>query len=126
MSDQSLTLFGAEPVPAKRRSRPTGDADFDRWWDQYPRRVDKESARKAYARVIKAGRATPDELLAGAMRYAAEKAGEDPRFTKHPATWLNAGSWANEPLAPRPVQRNRADSAIDGILSYFTDGAGHE
>jgi hypothetical protein len=44
--------------------------------------------------------ATPEELLAGAMRYAAERVGQDPKFTKNPATWLNKGSYADEPAQP--------------------------
>lgn len=32
------------------------------------------------------------------MRYAAERDGENPRYTKNPATWLNKACW-NDPLA---------------------------
>ena len=31
-------------------------------------------------------------LLEGVMRYAAERDGENPKFTKNPSTWLNAES----------------------------------
>jgi hypothetical protein len=71
-------------------------AGFEDWWRQYPKRVAKAAALKAYRTVITKKLATVDELLAGAMRYAAEREGQDPRYTKHPATWLNGGCWADE------------------------------
>jgi hypothetical protein len=33
------------------------------------------------------------------MRHAAERFGQDRKFTKNPATWLNAESWNNEPAS---------------------------
>jgi hypothetical protein len=68
---------------------------FERFWSAYPRKVAKEAARKAWAKAIKGG-VELETLIAGAQRYAAERAGQDPKFTKHPATWLNAGCWQDE------------------------------
>ncbi len=99
-------------------------SDFETWYRQYPRKVGKLNAEKSYLSLIKKKKATPEELLAGAMRYAAERATEDPRFTKHPATWLNGGCWADEPkTAGQFVKPNRADSAIEGMRSYFEDNS---
>jgi hypothetical protein len=42
-----------------------------------------------------------EALIAGAQRYAVERREQDPKYTKHPATWLNAGCWQDEaPGAP--------------------------
>jgi hypothetical protein len=68
---------------------------FDDFWRAYPKRVAKEAARKAYGKAIERG-ATPAALLAGAQRYAAERKDQDPKYTKHPATWLNGGCWEDE------------------------------
>jgi hypothetical protein len=84
------------------------DADFKSWYFQYPRRIAKEKARQAYFAVIKKKLATPEELLAGAMRANAQfdedvrckGLAEAERFTKHPATWLTGGCWADEPATP--------------------------
>jgi hypothetical protein len=54
------------------------EADFEIWYKQYPKHVDKADARKAYLAVIKKKLATPEQLLAAAMRYAAERTGQDP------------------------------------------------
>jgi hypothetical protein len=85
-----------------RRSRSPSsetEADFEIWYKQYPKQVDKADARKAYLTVIKKKLATPEQLLAAAMRYAAERTGQDPKYTKNPATWLNKHSWLNEPAS---------------------------
>ncbi len=99
--NQTLPLDLGEEEPTARQSL-TLDVEgaFESFWNQYPRKVDKAAAKKAYQRVIAKKQATPDELLTGAMRYAAERCGQDSKYTKHPTTWLNAGSWANEAPAP--------------------------
>lgn len=73
------------------------DAEFAAFWRVYPRRVGKESARKAFA---KAARNTdPTEIIAGAVSFAAQREGEDVQYTAYPATWLNAGRWQDETTA---------------------------
>src|SRR4051812_18200139 len=72
----------------------------EEFWPFYPRRVSKGTARKVYERVLKSKGATAEELKVGAVRYAMERAGQDPNFTKYPATWLNAESWKDESSPP--------------------------
>jgi hypothetical protein len=35
-------------------------------------------------------------IIAGAQRYAGERAGQDPQFTAHPATWLYQERWLDD------------------------------
>jgi uncharacterized protein YdaU (DUF1376 family) len=120
---------GTALVPVGHRPTATlvipGPSGFDEWWSIYPRKKSKDGARKRYAEIVKSGRATERELLDGAMRYASEQAGQDPRYTKHPTTWLNNGCWADEPSPPKFQHhqfRTSADSAIDGIRSFLEEG----
>jgi hypothetical protein len=90
----------------RRRKEDSSDdieASFNTWYRQYPKHVAKSAALKAYRTVIAKKLATPDELLTGAMRYASERSGQDPKYTKHPSTWLNAGCWADESPVPAGV-----------------------
>lgn len=83
-----------------RRRRKNQDAEppgFAAFYDAMPLKRDPDDAAKAFRKVIDAGKATPEQLLAGARAYAAERMGQDPKFTKHPATWLNKGSWKDQP-----------------------------
>jgi hypothetical protein len=86
---------------------------FAEFWQAYPRRVARGAAEKAYNRIIRSREATEAELLAGAMRYAAQRDGEDARFTKHPATWLNGKCWMDEP----PPNGGRPRSYLDSIAA---------
>ena len=74
----------------------------------------KKTAEKAFAKALKEG-AHPKDIIAGALRYSAERDGQEPRFTKHPSTWLNAGCWEDEPT-PQPIgsqQPNRRMGAAE-------------
>lgn len=83
-------------------------ADFDAWWDQYPRKRGKNAALKAYMAARRAdGGPSALTLMNGAMRYAAERTGQDGKFTAHPATWLNQGRWDDEPEKPHEPAKQR-------------------
>jgi hypothetical protein len=84
---------------------------FDEFWAAYPKRKDKIAAMRMYARALKM--TTSAEILRAAKLYAGEVAGKEDRFTKYPATWLNAGSWANY---SQPV----ITSAPVGFYASFT------
>lgn len=116
----------AATTTAKPDMRAIEVAFEEEFWPAYPRKDDKGRARKAFLTVIKSKTATVSDLVNGAMRYAAERQGEDPKFTKQPATWLNAEAWLNEasPAAPAASRmqagqpQSRSQSAMAGILSY--------
>jgi hypothetical protein len=77
-------------------------AAFAAFWAAYPRHVGEDDARKAFARALK--RADAEAIIAGAKRYAAKRAaeiqsGDEPKWTKHPKTWLNGGRWNDEAKA---------------------------
>ncbi|MCJ2077895.1 helix-turn-helix domain-containing protein [Methylobacterium sp. E-016] len=102
------TVHGDAPYSGKdtgkgnREESPPTPSDFDEWWRAYPRKVGKDAAQPVFIRITKARKATVAELIEGAKRYAAERAEQDPQFTKHPKTWLNGGHWADEAV-PKPV-----------------------
>jgi hypothetical protein len=83
------------PGPRAAKAKQTDAAAFDRFWAIYPRRVAKGAARKAFAAAIK--RADVATIIDGARRYASERSGQDQKYTAHPATWLNADRWTDEP-----------------------------
>lgn len=97
-----MTRAGGLPVGSETTE------EFERFWRAYPRRVAKGHARKAWAKAIKA--APAETIIEGATRYAAERARDDPKFTKHPATWLNGECWDDEPNLPAIRGTNGHDS----------------
>lgn len=73
-------------------------SDFDEFWKAYPEHKAKGAARTAWAKAIK--RADPFTIIAGAVAYRDDPDRKD-GFTKHPATWLNADCWTDEPAVRR-------------------------
>jgi hypothetical protein len=59
-------------------------------------------------------------LEAGAMRYAAERTGQDHKFTKYPTTWLNGDCWTDEPPPSGLAAKQSAGaSALAGMLKVL-------
>ena len=65
--------------------------DFDTFWDIFPRKIGKGAARKTHAKALELTSA--ETLYWGARAYKAAMEGEDPRYVKMPATWLNQECW---------------------------------
>lgn len=81
---------------------PSGERerDFARFWQLYPRKVGKQAARKAFARVP----VPIDRLLEALERQRGDPQWqrERGRYIPHPVTWLNQGRWEDEPPTPPP------------------------
>ena len=70
---------------------------FLEFWKVYPRKADKISANKAWTARIKDG-VSAEEIIKGAEAYAVKVAGTEEKYIKMPATFLNAGSYENDPM----------------------------
>lgn len=78
---------------------------FGAFWLTYPKRKAKEEAKKAWIAAIKRG-ADPQQIIAAAKGYAHERHGQEAKYTKYPATWLNKGCYDDEP-DPQPASGER-------------------
>jgi hypothetical protein len=92
MINNSTPLSSSPKIPSENPL-------FEEFWKVYPRKVEKGVARKAWRNALK--RATAEEIIAGAKRYAALKL--DLEFTKHPGPWLNADRWLDEGPKVEPL-----------------------
>ncbi|AVO21672.1 replication initiation protein [Mycobacterium phage MooMoo] len=95
------------PIPETRYS-----AEFEQWWANYPRKVGKGAAFKAFQAARK--RASLDELISGAHRYANDPNRED-QFTKYPEGWLRRDGWLDEPLPARNGVNGRNPVAASDV-----------
>jgi hypothetical protein len=85
---------------------------FGAFWLTYPKRKAKEEAKKAWIAAIKRG-ADPQRIVAAAKAYTHERHGQDAKFTKYPATWLNKGCYDDEP-DPQPAPGRPHLKAVSG------------
>lgn len=101
------------PAEERAQSAPSG---FDDFWRAYPKKVARGDAVRAFAGAV---RYAPEaEIIRGAMHHATERHGEDPRFTKHPATWLIKTCWRDQSSTPRELARDgpTRNSRFDGSI----------
>lgn len=106
------------PAASPRVGKSASPDRFDEFWNIYPRREAKAAARKAWTSAIKRG--DTDKILAAAASYRDDPRRQraDPKFTPHPATWLNQDRWDDEPLAAYvPHQTGGNDSHLSAAMA---------
>ena len=106
-----IDMFGAE-VPDDAAKV---EAQFLEFWVEYPRKVAKPAALKAY-RAARKRKATHGEIMAGLRRFVASS--PDPQYTPHAATWLNGDRWND---TPTPKQMSGIDAARERLRQKVQD-----
>jgi hypothetical protein len=90
---------------SKKNTAPRTDAElmdgFDEFYTAFPRRKDRLKAEKAWRAARRRG-VPAERLIQGSKRYAVETARTEARYVLYPASWLNGGSYDNEPDVSRP------------------------
>lgn len=81
----------------RKKKEERRDIYFNRFWESYPRKEAKQTAKKAFEKL------NPDEALLQTMLEAVERfkgsaqwREENGRFIPHPATWINQRRWEDE------------------------------
>lgn len=90
---------GPEAKPIPGRMSPT-NADFERFWKEYPRKVNKQNAKLAFEKAFRRLRFAHDaesaiEVILNGVRIYSARA--NPEALCHPTTWLNGSRWEDDP-----------------------------
>jgi hypothetical protein len=88
-----------EIYPQENLGERFADYHFERFWELYPKKVEKIDARKAFRKALEEYDAK--DVLDGVERLAADPNLPPKQFIPYPASWLRAGGWTNEPYPPR-------------------------
>ena len=91
-----------KPEPKKAPQANKG-ADFEIFWDAYPKKKSKETARKAFDKAIKKIDLQTMLDAVEAQKHSKQWKEKDGQFIPYPATWLNAECWNDEVEADRSV-----------------------
>lgn len=106
----------ASSTPRDRTS-PAADADFDRFWLEWPNKVAKADARKAWQQTS-AIRPGIDQLITAIAEQvlAHDWCEARRRFIPYPATWLRGERWADEVAIPiaSPAAQQKQRTVADG------------
>lgn len=107
------------PTPSeKKRQKPPLEDWFEKFYEHYPRPVDKKKARKAFMAIF--AKAPPskhrdimENIILRLTSYVAERKAaiaKDPeanQYTKYPASWLNAHDFTEPPRADEMLMEER-------------------
>ncbi|MEU1443057.1 helix-turn-helix domain-containing protein [Streptomyces mirabilis] len=96
---------------------------FGAFWSNYPKKRDREEAKKAWIAAIERG-VDPQHMVDAAQAYARDRAGQDSQFTKYPTNWLNKGCYDDEP-DPEPGSRPQL-RAVSGGWRPFQNPENHD
>lgn len=88
---------------------------FNAFWAEYPRKVKKPRALKAFIKAAKEC-AGFNEIMVGLARYKANK--PDYCDWAHPSTWLNDGRWEDEYDAPVPKPSSYTHDQLQIIAAH--------
>jgi len=101
-TEQVKRNSGALDSTNKNRQEPSlSDASFELFWAEYPRKVAKGAARKAWAMLVRRADApTIEEILRSIRLYRLSVS--DPKFICHAATWLRQERWSDELSSTQP------------------------
>jgi hypothetical protein len=102
---------------------------FDAWYADYPNKVGRGAALKAFDTIRRGRKATFAQLVDGRDRYIRSKPPD--RSWCNPATWLNQQRWLDEPdekpplrlIHGQPSDQNRKPTARDDRLERMLAGA---
>lgn len=98
---QAMQVASESSMPRKKERETTTSSDFDTFWDQYPRKIAKGNAAKAFDKALTKTDATT--ILNGLANYLPAWAQTEEKFIPHAATWLNGERWADQVAAPKAV-----------------------
>lgn len=96
-------------------------ANFDRFWEAYPRKVGKVKALAAFQKVT-----VPVDLLLSAIeaqKKSHQWKKDNGQFIPHPATWLNGKRWEDQVTTEQPPQGRQLDEDDKAAIRRILEGA---
>lgn len=102
-----ITDTESETESDTQQKRPSAlDQRFDEFWAHYPRKEAKGAAKKAWARIKPSAELTARMIDAlEVQKRSAKWREQNGQFIPHPATWLNAERWEDQPSVDMPTLR---------------------
>ena len=103
---------GKENIKVNNNVSPVTDGLFDHFWYEYPKKVAKPDAVRAWGK-LKPDEALSAEIYRGLTRWknSDEWSRDGGRYIPHPATWLNGRRWEDE--IPQRVMRSAAAQSYE-------------
>lgn len=106
-------------------------ADFDHFWEMYPRKVDKGKALNAWNKVLsRKDKDCPtwDEIKTAIQLQLKSDRWKNKTYIPHPTTWINGSRWLDDPAEMKSYnwdsKGSRPDKKMDGGEWYYLNEDG--
>jgi len=108
LSAESLIAFrkNAESISTdikpNKNTISSGNAGlFEKFWDAYPRKINKGGTRTVFAK-IKPSEETLQKMISAIDKQKRSDQWKDPKYIPHPSSWLNGERWEDEDSTGKP------------------------
>ena len=102
-SDETAHIVNTErAVNTKSIVKSSDQTAFDLWWQQYPKKVSKKEALKAWNKI----KPDADLLIADTINKATNDDGWLRGYIPNPTTYLNQERWNDELQRPKPSEQS--------------------
>ena len=122
----------AEPTNDKKPQRPPKSEDYTetflRFWEMYPRTIDKKGAFSCWKAQLKKG-TDPADLFTATGNYGQQCSGKEVQFILHPSTFLGPKDRWRDYLTPSPdvsPNRQRIPRAMSSLQEAMEDALREE
>jgi len=116
---QLLSLTPSQTLiqtPVRTAKVPPSDSEFDLFWKEYPRKIGKGHARKAWEKI---GPEKHQQIIEAIKEQNKEKWNStETKFIPHPTTWLHGERWEDE------IKDDEGDQIPQSILDKIGRGNG--
>ncbi len=111
---------GKDKNKKKNKDKCLTREEFDSFWSAYPRKVGKEKALAAFAKVEVPAQVLLDALEA--QKRSAQWTKDNGEFIPHPATWLNGKRWEDEVSSvSAPTERRPDAKEIEAVRRLMAE-----
>lgn len=112
---EGTSMYSQEPTLSNPQLEPT--CDWDKWWELYPRKTNKQQAVKAWKRLsVKERKEAADGLHKHILYWSESKT--EQRYIPHPATWLNSKRWEDQlPIVLPQIKEAPGMSKVRELLN---------
>ena len=121
-TDQKCAPECASPEePAEETKEERIERTFSVFWTAYPRKVDKERARRAWRKIAPSSQQAEEIMAALDRQKSAGILNTKDQYTPYPATWINGQRW-RDIIVPKTTVANTTQQAVPAAEDYLTDG----
>lgn len=124
VEENQLEVPPKETIERNNKAKEKSIVHFDEFWEVYPRKADKDKARKKWS-TLKCDTFFDDIIRNVKARNATQWLGKEKQFILLPTTYLNGKRWLDEPeeganeIHQRPNGLNRRQASMQRVLDHF-------